>query len=118
MTLDEKINKYLEISNQKTELDAQLSELKNQIISEMGDEIKHETGIASARIDTKETFKYDDETAMIAVLKEKGLNQYVQEKIITSSLNKELKKSGVLAESLKGLYTKSTTNSITIKAIN
>ena len=52
---------------------------------------------------------------MINYLKEKGLTDLITEKINTTSMNKELKKGLSLTEDLKTMYTKNTTEVLSVK---
>lgn len=121
-TIDEQIKKYLELNAQKEALESAMTELKTAITESLthealdGATYTTEDNTASVTKSVKENFKYSDETAMIAILKSKGFNQYIAEKVVTTSLNKELKKGGMLAESLKGLYTSTSSESLTIKS--
>ena len=121
-TIDEQIKKYLEINAQKEALEAQMAEIKTAITTALegesleGATYTTEDGNATVTKSVKENFKYSDETAMISILESKGLNQFVTKKVVTTALNKELKKGGVITESLKGLYTSSVSESLTIKS--
>jgi len=121
-TIDEQIKKYLELNAQKEALEAQMTEVKNAITSSLASEklegatYTTEDGNVTVTKSVKENIKYSDETAMIAILESKGLNQFVTKKVVTTALNKELKKSGVITEALKGLYTSSISESLTIKS--
>ena len=121
-TIDEQIKKYLELNAQKEALEAQMTEVKNAITMSLANETLEgatyttEDGNATVTKSVKENIKYSDETAMIAILESKGLNQFVTKKVVTTALNKELKKSGVITEALKGLYTSSISESLTIKS--
>lgn len=121
-TIDEQIKKYLELKSQKEALEQQMSELTQRIATSLEDEKLNgatyttEDGDATVTKSVKENIKYTDETAMIAILEEKGLNQFVTKKVVTTSLNKELKKGGVITEALKDLYTSCISESLTIKS--
>ncbi len=121
-TIDEQIKKYLELNSKKEELEKQMTEIKNAITASLVNETLEgatyttEDDSATVTKSVKENFKYTDETAMIAILESKGLNQFVTKKVITTSLNKELKKGGVITEALKNLYTSSVSESLTIKS--
>ena len=120
--IDAQIKKYLELNAKKEALEKEMSDIKSVITSELvketldGATYTTEDKTASVTKSVKETVKYTDETAMIAILESKGLNQFVTKKVVTTSLNKELKKGGVITESLKGLYTTSLAESLTIKS--
>ena len=121
-TIDEQIKKYLELNAQKEALEAQMTEVKNAITASLASETLDgatyttEDDSATVTRSVKENFKYSDETAMIDILESKGLNQFVTKKVVTTALNKELKKSGVITEALKGLYTSTVSESLTIKS--
>lgn len=116
--LNNKIEKYAELQAQMEELKAQIDELKPEIIEGMINEsvekIELPSGV-SAQVVTKETFKYDDEPGMIKYLKDNGLTSYIVEKINTTSMNKELKKGLTLTESLKPMFTRTVSSSLTVK---
>lgn len=121
-TIDEQIKKYLELNSQKEELEKQMTEIKTAISFALAGETfdgatyTTEDGNATVTRAVKENIKYTDETDMIAILESKGLNQFVTKKVVTTSLNKELKKGGVIAELLKNLYTSCISESLTIKS--
>lgn len=121
-TIDEQIKKYLELNAQKEALEASMTELKNAITASLADETLDgatyttEDGNATVTKSVKENFKYTDETAMISILESKGLNQFVTKKVVTTALNKELKKGGVINDALKDLYTSCISESLTIKS--
>lgn len=71
----------------------------------------------SATIAKKETFKYVDELSMIKYLQENGYGQFVELKVKTVEMNKELKKPGVLNEALSSYVTKSRVESLSVKKI-
>jgi uncharacterized NAD-dependent epimerase/dehydratase family protein len=121
-TIDEQIKKYLELNAQKEALEKEMSDIKSVITAELvketleGATYTTEDNTASVTKSVKENVKYTDETAMISILESKGLNQFVTKKVVTTALNKELKKGGVITEALKGLYTSSISESLTIKS--
>lgn len=116
--LNNKIEKYAELQAQMEVLKTQLDELKPEIIEgmvkESVDKIELPSGV-TAQVVTKETFKYDDELGMINYLKANGLTSFIVEKVNTTAMNKELKKGLTLTESLKPMFTKTYTNSLTVK---
>ena len=118
MTLDEQINAYLELATKKDEIEAQMATLREGIIGNMGDEKTHSTGSAVATLVARETIKYPDEHAVVEILKAKGLTQYVVEKVVTTALNKEIKKGGTLTEALNGLYTTTSSYNLVVKEPN
>lgn len=121
-TIDEQIKKYLELNAQKEALEAQMAEIKTAISESLVDETLEgatyttEAGDATVTKSIKENIKYTDETAIVGILEAKGLNQFVSKKVVTTALNKELKKGGIITESLKGLYTTALSESLTIKS--
>lgn len=121
-TIDEQIKKYLELNAQKEALETQMAEIKSAITASLANETLEgatyttEDNTASVTKSVKENVKYTDETAMISILESKGLNQFVTKKVVTTALNKELKKGGVITEALKGLYTSTVSESLTIKS--
>lgn len=116
--LEININKYKEIQDQIESLEAIKNELKNQIIEEMDssnlNNILTETGVSAKLVD-KQNFKYLDELAIMRFLKENGYEQFIKQSIDTTNMNKELKKSNLLAESLKSLYTVNTNRTLMVK---
>lgn len=121
-TIDEQIKKYLELNAQKEALEKEMSDIKSVITAELEKETLEgatyttEDNTASVTKSVKENVKYTDETAMISILESKGLNQFVTKKVVTTALNKELKKGGVITEALKDFYTSSISESLTIKS--
>lgn len=114
--LNENVKLYVELQEQMEAIKEQMETLKATITEEMGNELKVVTpdGI-TAQLIKKETFKYNDETGMIAYLKSKGLNQFITEKINTTPMNNELKKGLSLTEDLKPMYTKAISYSFSVK---
>lgn len=118
MTLNENIQKYNELQEEIARLQEQLSEYKTNIVNEMKEKSLTKTSTEdglTAQLVFKDNFKYVDERAMINYLKEKGLTDLITEKINTTSMNKELKKGLSLTEDLKTMYTKNTTEVLSVK---
>jgi hypothetical protein len=117
--LKENVKKYLELSRQADELKAQLEELKASIVEEMESNniTKYEDGEVNANLIYKTNIKYNDELSMIKYCEENGLNQFVTKKLNTTSMNKELKKSKSLNESLNQFYTETTTKTLQVKGV-
>ena len=127
-SVDSEIKEYLELAKQKEELEMKMNTLKESIAKNINRDdglelpmtsestYTTEDNSATVTLSSKETIKYSDETAIISILEEKGLNQFVTKKVVTTSLNKELKKGGMITESLKGLYTTTSTVTTTIKS--
>ena len=114
--LEKNVKAYYELKSQMESLDEQLSVLKNAIVEDMGDEDKFvcDNGL-TAQLAIKETFKYVDEAFMVKWLKNNGYSQFVVEKVNTTPMNKELKKGLTLTESLKPMYTKTVSTTLTVK---
>lgn len=116
--LEININNYKKIQDQIDSLEAQKNELKTQIIEEMTSNglfnLSTEDGI-SAKIVDKQNFKYLDELAIMKYLKENGYDQFIKQSIDTTNMNKELKKSSLLAENLKNLYSVTTNKTLMVK---
>lgn len=118
--LEELLKSYDEVQQEETRIKASKDELKSQILEEMSKEGSNKyltQDNISATIANKETFKYVDELSMIKYLQENGYGQFVEFKIKTTEMNKELKKQSVLAESLSPYVTKSCVESLSVKRI-
>lgn len=115
--LDRLVNQYNELQAQAEDISTQMSTLKATIIEELDDITEYVTTDThvTAKVVAKETFKYTDESAMIKWLKNNGYAQFVVEKVNTTPMNKELKKGLTLTESLKTMFTKTTSYSLTVK---
>ena len=117
-TLNEKINNYYKLSKQMSELKAQADTLKEEILKEMiAQNCKKqitENGVSATVVD-KELFSYTDELGIITYLKNNGLTKFISEEINTTELNKELKKSSSLCESLNKYYVKNNKSTLTVK---
>lgn len=114
--LNENVKKYADLQAQKEALEAEMAELKTAIVEEMGSDTDFtaDDGTVAKLVD-KETFKYTDEIAMINWCKMNGYSQFIVEKVNTTSMNKELKKGLTLTESLKPMFTKTVSTSLTVK---
>lgn len=117
--LEQLITSYEQAQKELDYLTELQNERKAEIIQLMNEanEKEHIIDNIKATVVTKETFKYTDEVAMIKYLKENGLNQFIIEKIDTTPMNKELKKGLSLTESLKQMYIKNTTYSLSVKSL-
>lgn len=118
--LEELLETYNNIQIEETKIKTQKDELKAQILEEMSKEntTKYLTeDNISATIAKKETFKYIDELSMIKYLQENGYNQFVELKIKTTDMNKELKKQSTLTEALSSYVTKSSVDSLSVKKL-
>lgn len=117
MTLTEKIQKYIELQKQKTELEEDINQWKEDIIEQMDAEgvNKVEVNDSTAQLSSKTTIKYTDETELIRYLKANGYGRYVVEKVDSTPFNKELKKGGALTESVSHLFSQAESKVLTIK---
>ena len=115
--LNKLVNQYNELKAQEYDISTQMSTLKASILEELGDITEYVTTDThvTAKVVAKETFKYTDESAMIKWLKNNGYAQFVVEKVNTTPMNKELKKGLTLTESLKTMFTKTTSYSLTVE---
>ena len=110
-----KIEEYKEKKAQADTLKKELDELNEEIVKAMNDAGVKDTETpngVTANVTTKVSLKYDEPQA-IKWLKENGYEKYVIEKLDTSALNKEVKKSKSLNESLQP--TQSITYALTVK---
>lgn len=116
--LENLVDKCRELQEQSEKLEEEIKTLRSQITEQMTkeglDKFVAPSGV-SAQLIEKETFKYLDEPAIVAWCETNGHSAYIQKKVVTTELNKELKKGMSLTESLKPLYTKSVAYSLTIK---
>ena len=118
--LEELLETYNNVQIEEAKIKSQKEELKTQILEEMSKEntTKYLTeDNISATIAKKETFKYVDELSMIKYLQENGYNQFVELKIKTTDMNKELKKQSTLTEALSSYVTKSSVDSLSVKKL-
>ena len=116
LVLNKKLCEYISIQKQEKELKAQKDALKKSILELMGEEKEYDNGYTSATIVDKENFTYDDEVAIIAYLENNGYEKYVVKNIDTA-INKLLKEDVESLSAIKPYYTKSLTESLTIKEI-
>lgn len=93
-----------------------MNSLKESIVKDMGStsEFTADDGTVAKLVD-KVTYKYTNEDAMVNWCKANGHSDLVKEKIDTTSMNKELKKGGVLTESLNSLYNRTVSTSLTVE---
>lgn len=117
--LNEQIERYFELQRQADEIKNQLEEIKSQLVEEFNAEgiNSYSTENVTATLTPKTTFKYNDEPAMIKYLKENGMGQYVIEKIDSTRLNKILKSSVSLNESLRPQFTMNTSYALSVKEV-
>lgn len=114
--VNEKVKEYADLIAQKEAIDAKLAELKQQIVDGIGGAGKFDADDGTvASVTEKVTFKYQDEPGIIAKLKAGGLTSYVKESVNSTLLNKELKKGGMLNESLSPMFVKSISYTLTVK---
>lgn len=115
--LNSLLEKYVVLQAEEEKLNQQKAELKNQILEEM-DKLgvnKYTYENISATVADRESFKYNDELAMIQWCKNNGYASLIKESVNTTAMNKELKKSNLLTESLNTYYTKTLSRSLTVK---
>ena len=116
--LENYVKEFNKIKSELDNLETRKNDLNDKIKFLMTENSLKEfitTGGVSAKISTKETIKYKDEPAMIKWLKENNLSKYITEKITTTPLNSELKKSQSLTESLNPYIERSVTYTLAIK---
>ena len=113
--LDDNIREYYACKCYKEAYEKKMAELRDSILEDMGGEDEYSTpeGI-NVKAVVKETFKYTDEIGMIKWCEDNGYTQFITKKINTTPMNKELKKGQTLTESLKPLYTKQTSVTLTV----
>lgn len=118
MDLDILVNEYAEKQDQLNDLKADLEAMKVVIIENMENQglCKFTTpdGL-NVSLTYKDLIKYSDEPAIIQYCEENGLNNYIVKKVNTTALNKDLKKSESLTESLNKYYTVNKTKALTVK---
>ena len=117
--LENKVKAYLEKQQLVESLKAELASLKDEIVDEMNNEglNVYASDDVKAQIVNRETIKYNDELAIIDYLKNNGLSRLVVEKIDTTTMNKELKSSASLNESLSQHITRTTAPTLIVKQI-
>lgn len=117
--LESNIKKYFQLQQQMEAMKQEMSELKNEIVSDMSDMNVNtfEIDDIKAQVVNKENVKYIDEIALIDTLKQQGLGRFVIEKVDTTRMNKELKTSASLNESLSGLVSKTSAPTLIVKQI-
>lgn len=116
MTIATKIEAYADIVERIAELELKKRELSDQIKAELAAQglNEFENNTVKARITSRTTFKYTDEVAIINYLRGKKLNKYINEKIATTALNKDLKISGVLRKDLCNYIEEAISDSLTV----
>ena len=120
MTLKEQVKTYLELKQQKEAIEKQLKKLNSDIVEELSSKGKTtflEDGY-SAKVTYKVGFKYNDEVALIELLKaSEDTKKYVIETIDSKGLNALIKSSESVAKRLNESYTKTTTSSLTVEKV-
>ena len=117
--LDSNIKKYYELQEQLDAIKNEMASLKEEIVNDMDAQGINvfEAEDVKAQVVSKETVKYLDELAIIKQLKSEGLDRFIIEKVDTTKMNKELKTSMSLNESLNGLVAKTTAPTLIVKHI-
>lgn len=116
--LDEQIKKYNELQKKEEEITAEKDILKNSILASMEaagvTSYKINDGSLTVNVVTNNKITYTDEPAIIKYCENNNLNDYVVKKVNTTLLNKGLKKSHSLTESLLPFYEQKTIKYIKI----
>ena len=117
--LKENLEEYSKLAKQAEELKSKLEQLKGCIVENM-----NSLGVTSYKADdvegkiiSKNLYKYKDEIAIVSYLKKNKLNNYLQEKINTTVMNKELKNKGLLYESLKDYVEENNSIALSVKEV-
>ena len=117
--LKENLEEYSKLTKQVEELKSKLEQLKGCIVESMDS-----LGVTSYKADdvegklvSKNLYKYKDEMAIVNYLKKNKLDNYLQEKINTTVMNKELKNKGLLYESLKDYVEENNSIALSVKEI-
>ena len=119
MTLNENLERYYQLQKEVEEREEEMKFLKEQIVTEMKTQniTSQNTGTVEGKLVDKQTFKYNDELAMITYLREHKLENFINSKVNTTMMNKELKAKGVLFEDLKPYYTENNSSSLSVKSV-
>jgi hypothetical protein len=116
--LENLVDKCRQLQMQQDKIEEELKAVKYQISEQMVkeglDKYVTPSGVL-AQLSEKETFKYLDEAAIVAWCESNGHPEYIQKKVLTTELNKELKKGMSLTESLKTNFTKTVSQVLTVK---
>ena len=117
MELNEQIKEYVELQKEQEELKAKLDAAKQEIIDAMTSQglSKFETAQGTATLVAKTNIKYTDELAIVKYCEDNNLTNYITKKVNATALNKELKKGGVLKESLNTYYSENVSQVLTVK---
>lgn len=119
MTLNENLERYYQLQKEVEEREEEMESLKEKIVKEMGIEgiSSQNTGLVEGKIINKASFKYNDEIAIIKYLRSHNLSGFIQTKVNTTSMNKELKNKGALYEDLKSYCTENNSITLSVKAV-
>jgi len=125
LTLDKELlnadlKEYFELKAKKEELEAKMKPLNAKIVKALEDmgEKKYSSNEYSATVAYKETIKYNDEKALIDLLKKDDvLKSYVVETINSKALNELIKNSDSVKKQLHESFTVSNSSSLTVKKI-
>lgn len=118
MTLDERIVNYVALQQTIEEMKTKLDTEKAELIALMESEgkTKVETEHGKATISYRQNIKYSDETAIIKFCEDNGYGNFITKKVNTTALNKEIKKGGLLKESLNPFVSESETKVLKVEA--
>ena len=116
--LNENIETYFKLKAQVDELNAKIKTLNSQIVAQMEEngDAKYSNDEYTATITYKNSIKYNDEKALIEILKKDyEFKIYVGETIDSKALNDVIKNSERVSKRLQESYTNSTTSALSIK---
>jgi len=121
LKIDEYLKNYFEIKSQIDKLTEALKIENKKIVDILTTEYNTKKYIGneySATVAYKESIKYNDEQALVTLLKQDdSLKSYVVEAINTKGLNELIKNSESVATKLNGKYTKTPQSSLTVKKL-
>ena len=117
--LDTSVKEYLALQEELETIKAKMAELKTEIVNDMDAAglSTYEVDDVKAQVVNKETIKYTEELALIKYLEDNGFGRFVVKKVDTTSMNKELKKSTTLNESLSDYVARTTAPTLIVKNI-
>ena len=117
--LDTSVKEYLALQEEMEAIKTKMAELKATIVEEMDTAgvSTYQVDDVKAQVVNKEIIKYTDELAMIKYLEANGLDKFIVKKVDTTTMNKELKKSATLNESLNSYVSKSIAPTLIVKNI-
>ncbi len=123
-SLAQKINLMKAYKEQENEAKAKYKALESEVLLELLEnnlkEFKTEKEV-TAKITSKTTFKYLNESEMISILKEKGFNNLIKISVDTTPMNNLLKKEKLsdneklLVESIKPLTERNESLGVSVK---